>query len=114
VPHEASACTKFSNANVKQLAGFLTLLGHARVGSGDDAERYTLAEANLLEAHSIYLAAKDRGPAHKETLECVRVLGDLYEAWDRAQPGKGFDAKAATWRATLDAAEMPAVDSKPK
>lgn len=27
----------------------------------------------------------------------------LYEAWDKADPGKGYDAKAAQWQAKLDA-----------
>jgi hypothetical protein len=72
---------------------------------GDDSERFTLAEANLLEAHAIYLDAKDRGPTHKDTLECVQALVDLYAAWDKAEPGKGYGAKAAEWRGTINAAK---------
>ena len=29
---------------------------------------------------------------------------DLYTAWDKAEPGKGYAAKAANWKAKLDAA----------
>jgi non-specific serine/threonine protein kinase/serine/threonine-protein kinase len=98
-PYEPAARKQFTRGNSRRLADFLTALGLARVGVGYDAERFKLAEANLLEAHSIYLAAKDRGPTHKDTLECVQALVDLYTAWDKAEPGKGFDAKAAEWKA---------------
>ena len=57
-----------------------------------------------LEAHAMYLAAKDRGPTHKDTLGCVQALVDLYAAWDKAEPGKGYGDKAAEWKAKLDAA----------
>jgi tetratricopeptide (TPR) repeat protein len=98
-PAEATARKKFIGGNARRLAGFLTTLGRARVGLGYDAERFKLAEAELLEAHPIFLAAKDRGPTHKDTLECVQALVDLYTAWDKAEPGKGFGAKAAEWKA---------------
>lgn len=76
-------------------------------GPGNDAERFALAEANLREAHPIYLAAKDRGPTHIDTLACVQALFDLHTAWHAAKPGKDYDAKAAEWRAKLDAAQSP-------
>ena len=85
------------------MAEFLTTLGRARVGLGYDAERFALAEANLLEAHPIYVAAKDRGPTNKATLGCVQAVVDLYTAWDAAEPGKGYDAKAAEWKLKLEA-----------
>jgi hypothetical protein len=43
--------------------------------------------------------------------ECIRALIDLYAAWHAAEPGKGYDAKAAEWRKTLDAASAPADDA---
>jgi tetratricopeptide (TPR) repeat protein len=101
-PAEATARKKFIGGNARRLADFLTALGRARVGAGYDAERFTLAEANLLEAHPIYVAAKTHGPTHKDTLACVQALVDLYTAWDKAEPGKGFDAKAAEWKAKGD------------
>ncbi len=103
-PFEPAARKAFTGGNARRLAEFLTGFGRARVGVGYDAESFKLAEANLLEAHPIYLAAKDRGPAHKDTLECVQVLVDLYTAWHAAEPGKGYDAKAAEWKAKLRAA----------
>jgi serine/threonine protein kinase len=103
----------FGVANARRLADFLTGFGRARVGVGYAAERFALAEANLLEAHPIYVAAKGVGRTHKDTLECVQALVDLYTAWDTAEPGKGYDAKAAEWRAKLPAAE-PAVEPADK
>jgi hypothetical protein len=100
-PYEPAARKVFAGGNAPRLADFLMLLGRARAGAGYDSERFKLAEANLLEAHAIYLEAQDRGPAHKDTLECVQVLVDLYAAWDKAEPGKGYDAKAAEWRGKL-------------
>ena len=97
----------FSGGNAPRLATFLTLLGRARVGVGYDRARFALAEGNLLEAHAIFLAAKNRGPSHKDTLECVKALADLYTAWDKAEPGKGYAAKAAEWKAAMDAAKPP-------
>jgi hypothetical protein len=94
----------FTGGNARRLADFLMPLGRARAGAGYDSERFKLAEANLLEAHAIYVEAKDRGPTHKDTLECVQVLVDLYAAWDKAEPGKGHGDKAAEWKAKLDAA----------
>jgi tetratricopeptide (TPR) repeat protein len=106
-PFEPAARKAFSGGNAPRLATFLTRLGRARVGVGYDRARFALAEANLLEAHAIFLAAKDRGPSHKDTLECVKALADLYTAWEQAEPGKDYAAKAAEWKAALDAVKPP-------
>ena len=100
-PFEPAARKRFAGGNAPRLAEFLFVLGRARFGVGYDAGRYALAESNLLEAHPIHVAAKDRGPAHKDTLACVQALVDLYAAWDKAEPGKGYDARAAEWQAKL-------------
>jgi tetratricopeptide (TPR) repeat protein len=101
----AEAATRRASAgnNALQLASSLSTLGRARVGLGYHAERFALAESNLLEAHAIYLAATDRGPTHTDTIESVQGLVELYNAWHAAEPEKGFDAKASEWRAKLDA-----------
>jgi serine/threonine protein kinase/Tfp pilus assembly protein PilF len=116
VPVEAAARQQFPSASVQRLADILITLGRARIGLGYDAQRFALAEANLLEAHPIYLAAKDRGPTHKDTLECVQGLVDLYTAWHAAEPGKVYDAKAAEWKAKLPAAApaVPQGEATPK
>jgi eukaryotic-like serine/threonine-protein kinase len=105
VAAEPKARKVFTGGDARRLAGLLTILGRARVGLGFDAERFKLAEANLLEAHPIYVAARDRGPTHKDTIECAQALVDLYTAWHAAEPGKGYDAKAAEWKAKLPPAE---------
>ncbi len=104
-PVEPAARKAFTGGSAGRLADFLTTLGRTRVGLGYDAERFALAEANLLDAHPIYVAAKDRGPTHKNTRECVTGLVDLYTAWDKAEPGKGYGAKAAEWKERLRQAQ---------
>ncbi len=105
LPVEPAARKAFTGGNAGRLADFLTTLGRARVGLGYDAERFALAEANLLEAHPIHVAAKDRGPTNKRTLGCVQAVVDLYTAWDKAEPGKGYGAKAAEWEERLRQAQ---------
>ena len=61
--------------------------------------RYDEAETALLEAHQTLTAAL--GPAHRTTIKSVRHLMVLYEAWDAAEPDKGYAEKAAEWRAKL-------------
>ena len=103
-PVVPSARNAFTGGNARRLADCLTILGRARVSVGFDVEWFALAESNLLEAHPIYLAAKDCGPAHKDMLACVQGLVDLYSAWHATEPGKGYDAKATEWKEKLDAA----------
>ena len=63
-------------------------------------ERYTEAEAALLEAHGLLEATF--GAKHERTINVVKSLVDLYEAWHAAEPGMGYDTKAAEWRAKLE------------
>jgi tetratricopeptide (TPR) repeat protein len=102
-PAEGEARKAFTGAGAKRVGLMLTTLGRARVALGYDPDRFKLAEANLLEAHPLYI--KTRGEKHKETLDCVQGLIELYTAWDKAEPGKGYAAKAAEWKGKLDAAE---------
>ena len=57
---------------------------------------YAPAEGTLFEAHR--LLADGFGEDHERTRKCVERLADLYDAWHAAEPGKGYDAKAAEWR----------------
>jgi tetratricopeptide (TPR) repeat protein len=82
----------------------MSMLGESLVLQGKCAD----AEPLLLDA---YRALKDdpRVPPPAPPLRInvqLRLLGNivhLYEAWHKAEPGKGYDAKAAEWRAKLDA-----------
>jgi len=105
-PMEPVVREKFASTQPVRMAAALRIAGCARVGLGYDSERFALAEANLLEAHPIFVQV--RGQAHKDTLECVQGLIDLYTAWHAAEPDKGYDTKAAEWQAKLDAASPPA------
>jgi tetratricopeptide (TPR) repeat protein len=101
-PIESATRERLTGSNIYRLATLLTALGSARVGLGYDAERFALAEANLLEAHSIFVDS--RGEEDEETMGCTKALADLYTAWDEAEPGAGYDAKASEWRARAAAA----------
>ena len=58
-------------------------------------------EANLLEGQAIDLKTPD--PTPKERRDGTQALVDLYTARDKADPGKGHDAKAGEWKRKLDA-----------
>jgi len=51
------------------------------------------------------------GDEHAETRDAVGLLVRVYSGWDAAEPGKGYDAKAAEWKARLDA--LNAEQAKP-
>lgn len=90
---QARAVSPSTNACV--LASLLACLGNARAALGD----FGAAESNLLEAHAIYL--RTRGERHPDTSLCVRGVVELYTARNAAEPGNGYDEKAAEWRARL-------------
>ncbi|MBX3373033.1 MAG: serine/threonine protein kinase [Phycisphaeraceae bacterium] len=110
-PVEPAARKAFAGDNARRLAEFLTTLGRARVGLGwgGDAERFRLAEANLLEAHEVLVQL--RVEARADTLGCMQGLVDLYTAWHAAEPGEGWDDRAAVWKAGLDAARIDLPDA---
>ncbi|MCH8146599.1 MAG: serine/threonine protein kinase [Planctomycetes bacterium] len=62
-------------------------------------EQFVEAEAALLEAYDGF--TNSLGPEHRRTAGIVEALLDLYESWHAAEPGKGYDAKAAEWRAKV-------------
>ncbi|MEE9129901.1 MAG: tetratricopeptide repeat protein [Phycisphaerales bacterium] len=61
--------------------------------------RYQDAEEALEEAYAILMGSV--GPENEYTSGVVRSFADLYTAWHEAEPDKGYDAKAAEWRAKL-------------
>ena len=96
---EAAARKSYTGSNERSLGEFLQQLGRAQARLG----RHAAAEATLLEAHDILSRARP------PTESCARLLAELYSAWHREEPGKGHDAKAASWRAKLspEVAPMP-------
>jgi tetratricopeptide (TPR) repeat protein len=87
------------NLGLVRRASLLGLLGRARAGLAKSPAEFAAVEAHLLEAQSVF--AKLLGEKDKETPRLARSLVDLYTAWDKAEPGKGYDAKAAEWKAKL-------------
>jgi tetratricopeptide (TPR) repeat protein len=72
-------------------------------------DRCAEAEGALLEARNSF--ENSLGPAHPATLSAEIWLAELYDAWHEAEPDKGYDAKAAQWRAKLEEANrMPGDD----
>jgi serine/threonine protein kinase/tetratricopeptide (TPR) repeat protein len=69
-------------------------------------QRFEEAEKALAEAQGILEAAL--GEDHVRTTDVIKVLVDLYEAWNEVEPGQGYDAKAAEWRAKLPVEDSPA------
>ena len=65
-----------------------------------DSAAFAVAEANLLEAHEIY--EKVPGPSPSGPRLALQALVDFYVRRDAAEPGQGYDAKAAQWQAKLD------------
>lgn len=63
-------------------------------------ERWTEAEAELLASHRDLAAWKSD---HPDAGRAAQLLGELYDAWHAAEPGQGYDAKAAEWRVKLEA-----------
>jgi tetratricopeptide (TPR) repeat protein len=62
--------------------------------------RYQAAESLLLPSFSRVRQAL--GEEHVETRDTLGHVVQLYDAWDAAEPGKGYAEKAAQWRAKLD------------
>ncbi len=102
-PLEDSARQAFSMGNEDMLAPILTTLGRCRSELGYEPERFKLAETNLLEASDLLasgpMASPDGVAANAE------AIVKLYEAWDRAEPGLGYDQKAQEWQVKVDAAK---------
>ena len=59
------------------------------------------AEPLLLDSHE--KRARTLGDTHPLTVAAVGALVDLYTAWDKAEPGKGHDTRAAEWQTTQSA-----------
>lgn len=97
VESESDARTTFVGSDARFLGWFLTTLGKARVRVGE----MEAAEGNLHEARAIIFAVQGRGGAARESV--LKEIAELYAAWHAAEPGKGYDGKAAEWRGKLEA-----------
>lgn len=105
-PVEPAARKAFTGPIPRRLATPLMNLGKARAGLAKNPTDFATAEANLLEAHSIYLKAP--GPTPTDARDCTQALADLYAAWDKIESGRGYDTKSAEWKVNLEASQPPA------
>jgi serine/threonine protein kinase/tetratricopeptide (TPR) repeat protein len=106
VAAEPAARRVFAGPNTGHLCSYLTTLGAAHTQTGD----FIAAEANLLEAQSL-ARHRDGSPATSQPV--TMALAALFDARDKAEPGKGYDAKAAACRAALEALQQPATPAPP-
>jgi hypothetical protein len=98
-PIERKFRETYTGARAHRVARLLLGLGKARITLAKTPKDFAAATASLVEAQELYV--KTRGPDHRETRACEHALADAYAAWDRAEPGQGYDAKAAEWKAKL-------------
>jgi len=62
--------------------------------------RYSDAEVRALEAYAVLSTAL--GARDDRTRDEAKRITDLYTAWHEAEPGSGYGAKAAEWRAKVE------------
>jgi len=78
------------------------MMGHARAGLGaalTDLGRYSEAETALVEGERVLARGRGAPPGRHE--QCLKDLVALYDAWDKAEPGKGHDSGARLWKERL-------------
>jgi tetratricopeptide (TPR) repeat protein len=83
-------------------------LGIMREGLGralTALHRFPEAETELIEAESILSAEPPQAPGYHA--RSLASLVALYQAWDQAEPGKGYDAKAEQWKARQQPSSRP-------
>jgi len=77
----------------------------ARDGLGQslkDLGRFGEAEPELLEAERVLKTTQGGTPERRA--KNAAALAGLYEAWEKAEPGKGHGEKAGAWKAAAEAA----------
>jgi hypothetical protein len=95
---ETSKAEALSRSDARALI-FMSL-GKARTR----LREFTAAETDLLEALATFKAGD---PNDSDIGHCTKAVIDLYNTWNNAEPGKGYDAKAAEWRRKLDKLDVP-------
>lgn len=97
---EPAARKVWIGENDPWLGNFFVGIGEALAG----LKRFPESEKTLSDA---YRRVSVKGERHEMTIRAVQALSRLYEQWHAAEPDKGYDAKAAEWRAKLEAAKSP-------
>jgi len=65
-------------------------------------ERGEHEAAEVLLRVALDLCRRVHGARSPEVVNVLKATIELYDAWHAAEPGQGYDAKAAEWRAKLD------------
>jgi eukaryotic-like serine/threonine-protein kinase len=78
----------------------LTLIGIINLGN------VLTARGKFAEAESVLLPGLAAGearlpPRHPDVLSLIKKIVSLYDTWDKAEPGKGYEARAVVWRERL-------------
>ena len=112
-PYYREALTKYGRVLGKEHAE--TLISMDNLGSLLSSQgQYAAAEAMLLPGAAIAAARLPMG--HDVRLRLTKTIAKLYDAWNAAEPGKGYDARAAEWNVKLEAmvkpGDQPAPDAK--
>ncbi len=64
-----------------------------------EGQRFAQAEPLLLAMHEQIVGSNDGSQSKTQT--SIERLATFCESWHAAEPGQGYDAKAAEWRAKL-------------
>jgi hypothetical protein len=75
-----------------------SLLGACRVGQ----LRFEEAEPLLVRSTAIISEQPSTRSSSQAKVESLQRVIDLYDAWDAAEPGKGYAERAAEWRAKME------------
>jgi len=75
-----------------------------------DVGRFTESEPALIEARGVI--GRSMGEDHPIAAQMSESLFTLYEKWNKAEPGRGYDAKAAEWKAKMPAPRPEGTEPK--
>jgi serine/threonine protein kinase len=97
-PRDAAFSRTFNGSRAFIRVSYLIVLGRAHTGLG----KYTTAQSELFEAQS--MLQQTHNVTHADDVrDCTQALVALYTVWNKAEPGRGYDAKGAQWKSKLDA-----------
>lgn len=85
----------------RQLGQFLSELGESK----KRAARYIDAERDLADARELLIEGFNERDSR--TILCTSRLAELYDSWDKVEPGAGKNDKAAEMRRLVEAATAP-------
>ena len=102
---------------IKSLAPNDWLIASARLNLGGlllGQKKFVEAESLLIDAYGGFASAKNtpRKPRDFPREACENMV-KLYESWDSAEPGKGYDTKALEWKTKRNALKPASPEPNP-